>query len=73
MSAEDHYLDALEALDNGNKEEALIQAYKVVKLDPEHADAWQVISDSHLNPKGQADNLIAVSYTHLTLPTNVAV
>ena len=61
MSAEDHYLDAIEALDNGNREEALKQAYKAVKLDPEHTDAWQVISDSHLNSKGQADNLIDAS------------
>ena len=61
MSAEDHYLDAIEALDNGNREEALNQAYKAVKLDPEHTDAWQVISDSHLNSKGQSDNLIDAS------------
>ncbi len=61
MSAEDHYLDAIEALDNGNREEALNQAYKTVKLDPEHTDAWQLISDSHLNSNGQADSLIDAS------------
>ena len=43
MSAEDHYLDAIEALDNGNREEALIQAYKAVKQDPEHAEGLRNI------------------------------
>ena len=40
MTAEAHYLDALEALDAENREEALKHARKAVKLDPEHADAW---------------------------------
>ena len=48
MTAEAHYLDALEALDAENREEALQHARKAVKLDPEHADAWRVISDASL-------------------------
>ena len=48
MTAEAHYLDALEALDAENREEALKHARKAVKLDPEHADAWRVISDASL-------------------------
>ena len=48
MTAEAHYLDALEALDAEKREEALQHARKAVKLDPEHADAWRVISDASL-------------------------
>ena len=42
MSAENHYLDAIEALDSGDREGALEKAYQAVKLDPEHVDAWQL-------------------------------
>ena len=42
MSAEDHYLDALEALDNDDREKALEEAYKAVKLDEEHVDACRL-------------------------------
>ena len=48
MTAEAHYLDALEALEADEREEALQHARKAVKLDPEHADAWRVISDASL-------------------------
>ena len=47
MSAENHYLDALEKLDSNDRVAALEHAYKAVKLDPEHVDAWNVISDAH--------------------------
>ena len=61
MSAEDHYLDALEALDNGDREKALEEAYKAVKLDEEHVDAWQIISDAHLPPTGVSPSMIEAS------------
>ena len=61
MSAENHYLDAIEALDNGDREGALTIAYKAVKVDPEHVDAWQLISDAHLLADGKAANLIDAS------------
>ena len=48
MTAEGHYLDALEALEADDREQALEHAHKAVKLDPEHADAWRVISDANL-------------------------
>ena len=48
MTAEGHYLDALEALEADDREQALEHAHKAVKLDPEHADAWRVISDASL-------------------------
>ena len=61
MSAENHYLDAIEALDNGDREGALTIAYKAVKVDPEHVDAWQLISDAHMLADGKAANLIDAS------------
>ena len=61
MSAENHYLDAIEALDSGDREGALEKAYQAVKLDPEHVDAWQLISDAHLLADGKAANLIDAS------------
>jgi len=48
LTAEAHYLDALEALEADEREEALQHARKAVKLDPEHADAWRIISDASL-------------------------
>ena len=61
MSAEDHYLDAIEKLDSGDRNSALEHAYKAVKLDPEHVDAWHVISDAHLMADGKPANLIDAS------------
>ena len=48
MTAESHYLDALEALEADDREEALLHARKAIKLDSEHADAWRIISDASL-------------------------
>ena len=48
MTAESNYLDAIEALEEDNRELALEHARKAVKIDPEHADAWRVISDASL-------------------------
>ena len=56
MSAEDNYLDAIAALDDGDRDMALDLARKVVKIDPEHVDSWWMISDLEL-PVGVAPNL----------------
>ena len=48
MTAESHYLDALEALEADDREEALLHARKAIKLDSEHADARRIISDASL-------------------------
>ncbi|MDB2671215.1 hypothetical protein N9Y75_00005, partial [Candidatus Poseidoniales archaeon] len=48
MTAESNYLDAIEALEEDNRELALEHARKAVKIDPEHVDAWRVISDASL-------------------------
>ena len=56
MSAEDHYLDAIAALDEGDREAALNAAKKVVNLDNEHVDSWWMIADLEL-PLDSAPNL----------------
>ncbi len=43
MSAESHYLDAIEAEENGELNEALEHARLAVKADPEHSNAWWMI------------------------------
>jgi tetratricopeptide (TPR) repeat protein len=43
MSAERHYLDAIEAEDNEEFEQALEHARLAVKADPEHSNAWWMI------------------------------
>ena len=43
MSAESHYLDAIEAEENGELEDALNHAQLAVKADPEHSNAWWMI------------------------------
>ena len=39
MSAESHYLNALEALDEGDRDRAKAEARKATSLDPEHLEA----------------------------------
>ena len=43
MSAENHYLDAIESEENGDLEESLEYARLAVKADPEHSNAWWMI------------------------------
>ena len=43
MSAESHYLDAIEAEENGELEQALEHARLAVRADPEHSNAWWMI------------------------------
>ena len=66
--AEDAYLDALEALTEGNRERAIELATALVKAEPDHASAWALLSDAYI-PGDQK----AVSYTHLSLPTTFGV
>ena len=58
MSAEHHYLNAVEAYDEGKAEEAYEEARKAVKLDPGHIDAWQLCAETILPPKGEKPTLI---------------
>jgi len=52
MSAENHYLDAIEAEENGELEKALEHARLAVKVDPEHTNAWWMIVGL-LSPDGK--------------------
>ena len=57
MGAEEHYLDAVEAYDLGNLEEAYKSARLAVKEDPMHVDAWQLCAEAALPPKGEKPTL----------------
>ena len=50
MSAESHYLNALEALDEGDRERAKAESKKATSLDPEHLEAWSVYVEACLPP-----------------------
>ena len=52
MSAEGHYLDAIEAEENGDFEDALEHARKTVEVDPSHSNAWWMIAQL-LAPDGK--------------------
>ncbi len=56
MSAESHYLDAIESEDNGEIENALTSARKAVEADPEHSNAWWMIANL-LAPDGKYPDL----------------
>ncbi len=58
--AEEHYLDALEAMDDGDIDGALSSARKATKADSQHAEAWWLISGLEL-PKEGPPNLIQAS------------
>ena len=58
MSAETHYLDALEALDEGRREDAKVEAKKATDADPEHLEAWGVYVEACLPPAGQPPSMI---------------
>jgi len=58
MSAEHHYLNAVEAYDENDAEKAYEEARKAVSLDPEHIDAWQICAETILPPKGEKPSLI---------------
>ena len=52
MSAESHYLNALEALDEGDRDKAKSEAKKAASLDPEHLEALAVYVEACLPPQG---------------------
>ena len=57
MGAEDHYLDAVEAYDEGDLESAYASARLAVEADPKHVDAWQLCAEAALPKKGQSPTL----------------
>ena len=58
MGAEHHYLNAVEAYDEGDSETAYEEAYKAVKIDPEHVDAWQLCAETCLPQKGEKPTMM---------------
>ena len=58
MSAESHYLNALEALDEGDRELARTEAKLATSLDGEHIEAWSVYVDASLPPQGAPPSMI---------------
>jgi len=52
VSAESHYLNALEALDEGDRDRAKSEAKKATSLDPDHLEAWSIFVDACLPPNG---------------------
>ncbi len=60
MSAEEHYLDAIEAEENGDIEQAIEFAEKAVSVDPLHSDAWWLIATLYA-PDGKYPDLMQAS------------
>ena len=58
MSAETHYLNAIEALDDGRREDAKVEAKKATDSDPEHLEAWGVYVDACMPAMGQPPSMI---------------
>ena len=56
LSAESHYLNALEALDGGDRDRAIKEAQRATNLDPDHLEAWSVYVDACL-PAGVAPSM----------------
>jgi hypothetical protein len=52
MGAEVHYLNAIEALDQGDREKAASEAKSATVLDPEHLEAWGIYVEACLPPLG---------------------
>ncbi len=52
VSAESHYLNALEALDEGDRDRAKSEAKKATSQDPDHLEAWSIFVDACLPPNG---------------------
>ena len=48
MSAESHYLNALEALEEGDRDRAIRESKKATVIVPEHLEAWSVYVDACL-------------------------
>ena len=52
MGAETHYLNAMEALDEGDRERAKAEAKKATSIDAEHYEAWSIYIEACLPPAG---------------------
>jgi tetratricopeptide (TPR) repeat protein len=61
MGAEEHYLDAVEAYDEGDLEAAYAAAKLAVKEDSKHVDAWQLCAEAALPKKGESPTLKQVA------------
>ena len=53
MSAEKHYLNALEAIEQEDGVTAISEARRTVEIDPQHVDAWNLLSDLYLMNEAQ--------------------
>ncbi|MDP6870577.1 MAG: tetratricopeptide repeat protein [Candidatus Poseidoniaceae archaeon] len=60
MSAETHYLDAVESEENGDFDTAIEHAEKAVSIDPEHSDAWWMIASLYA-PDGKYPDIVQAS------------
>ena len=58
MSAETHYLNALEALDEGDRDTARSEAKRATSLDPDHLEAWSVYVDASLPANGAPPSMV---------------
>ena len=58
MSAETHYLNALEAFDAGDREEALAQAKLAVSIDPEHIEALSLTVEATMPTRGEQMSML---------------
>jgi hypothetical protein len=52
MSAESHYLNALEAFETGDRERAKAEAKAATQLDDDHLEAWSIYVEACLPPHG---------------------
>ena len=61
MAAESHYLNALEALENGDRVLAKAEAKKATQLDEDHLEAWSVYVEACLPPGGVSPTMNAAA------------
>ena len=58
--ADNYYLDSIDAEKEGDREKALVAAKKAVEIDPEHAEAWWMVS-TLAKPEKESPTLAQVS------------
>ena len=58
LSAETHYLNALEAFDVGDRKEALAQAKLAISLDPEHIEALSLSVEAFMPLRGEQMSML---------------
>jgi len=57
LTAESHYLNALEAIDQGDRAKARSEAKKATSIDPDHLEAWAIVVEACLPPPGQSPTM----------------